>query len=502
MTRNQLAQILGADVPAAPDVPVRAVTEDSRRVTPGAVFFAAEGAHADGHAFAEQAVQAGAVAIVGTRSDLTEYAGVPYLRVANPRQALGELAHALADYPSRAMTVIGVTGTNGKTSTVWLTREILRACGHAVAGFGTLGYAIGDTVLPARHTTPFAEEMAATFARARDADISHVVMEVSSHALAQDRVAGIEFDVAAFTNLTQDHLDYHQNMEQYREAKLKLFETIEGPGRFTVVNGNDPSADAFVRGSRVPCYVFGHGGDCFASDIRVGPSRRDGHPDFPIHLGATRFVARSRWGDAEVVLRLLGRHNVDNALCAIAIGGGLGLPIDAIAAGIEGLASVPGRFELVDAGQDFHVIVDYAHTEDGLRNVLQAAREMCPRRLIVVFGCGGDRDKTKRPKMGAAAGELSDFAIVTSDNPRTEDPNQILRDIEAGMERAGQKRDKDYWVVHDRRQAIHRAIEMARPCDVVLIAGKGHEDYQILGTERIHFDDREVARETLVALRA
>jgi len=487
MTRNQLAQMLGSKVPNAADVEVIAVTEDSRRVMPGTAFFAARGAHADGHAFAQQAVQAGAVAIAGARPGLAEYAGVPYLPVANPRKALGEVAQALAGEPSRSMTVIGITGTNGKSSSVLLTRESLRACGHAAASFGTLGYAIGDTLLPAKHTTPFGEDLAAIFAQARDAHVTHAVMEVSSHALEQDRVAGIDFDVAAFTNLTQDHLDYHQDMDQYRRAKLKLFDQIDGPQRFTVVNKDDPSAEAFIRASRVPCYTFGDAGDCCARNIRVGTNM-------------TRFMAETPWGAAEVTLRLLGRHNVPNALCAIAIGGGLGLPVEQVAAGIEALAGVPGRFERVDTGQDFQVIVDYAHTEDGLRNVLRAAREISRRRVIVVFGCGGDRDKTKRPKMAAAAAELGNFAIITSDNPRTEDPDDILRDIEVGMERAGRKRDKDYWVVRDRADAIRRAVELARTGDLVLIAGKGHEDYQIVGTERIHFDDREAVRAVLASI--
>jgi UDP-N-acetylmuramoyl-L-alanyl-D-glutamate--2,6-diaminopimelate ligase len=278
-------------------------------------------------------------------------------------------------------------------------------------------------------------------------------------------------------------------MDSYRRAKLRLFETIEGAGRFTVVNRDDPSAAAFVQASKVPCYRFGLEGasgdaECVARDIRVDIDR-------------TRFTVSTPWGSAEVETALLGRHNVSNALCAIAICGGLGLPLDRIAAGIAALPCVPGRFEHVHAGQDFYVIVDYAHTDDGMHNVLRAARDVCRGRIITVFGCGGDRDKTKRPKMGAVVARQGDYAIITSDNPRSEDPNQIIAEIEPGLIGVGKKRDANYLVIPDREEAIRRAIGMARAGDLVLIAGKGHEDYQIIGAQRIHFDDREVARAVL-----
>jgi len=382
------------------------------------------------------------------------------------------------------MTVVGITGTNGKSSTAFLTQAVLRHAGHACANFGTLGYEIAGHCLPAAHTTPFAEELAHIFKKANDAGLSHVVMEVSSHALEQQRVAGIEFDVAAFTNLTQDHLDYHHDMDNYRQAKLQLFHELTGAGRFTVVNADDPSAQAFIAASKVPCHSFGRAGQCRALRIRTS-------------MGSTQFHLLTPWGEAEVALKLLGRHNTSNALCAAAICGGMGMPVDRIAEGLAALQSVPGRFEPVDAGQDFFVIVDYAHTADGLRNVLQAARELTKGRVITVFGCGGDRDKGKRPKMGAVAAKLSDFAILTSDNPRTEDPHRIILDVEVGLQRAGKRKKDDYLVIERRQDAIRQAISMARPADLVMIAGKGHEDYQILGTNRIHFDDREVARAAL-----
>jgi UDP-N-acetylmuramoyl-L-alanyl-D-glutamate--2,6-diaminopimelate ligase len=312
----------------------------------------------------------------------------------------------------------------------------------------------------------------------------HVVMEVSSHSLEQERVAGIRFAVGAFTNLTQDHLDYHKDMDSYRKAKLRLFERIEGDGCFTVVNQEDPSAEAFVKASRVPCHTYGAGGDCRADGVSMDGRR-------------TMFTARTPWGDATCSMRLLGRHNVSNALCAVTICGGLGIPLPQAAEGLASLQRVPGRFEHVDNDRGFQVVIDYAHTDDGLRNVLNAARGICTGKVIVVFGCGGDRDKGKRPKMGAVAAELADYAFVTSDNPRTEEPDRIILDIEVGLQHAGQHKYDDYQLITDRTEAIRAAIRMARPGDLVLIAGKGHEDYQILGTTRIHYDDREVAQQIL-----
>ncbi len=484
MKLNNLPKWLGSNAEGLPDTPVVAVTEDSRRVRPGAVFVAAPGVRTDGHAYAQQAVGAGAVAIIGARRGVTSLHGVPYLFATHPRQSLGVVAHALAGDPSRAMTVIGITGTNGKSSSILLTQRVLECCGHTTAAFGTLGYDIAGTIHPAAHTTPFGEELADMFRRAREAGLTHVVMEVSSHALDQERVAGIDFDVAAFTNLTQDHLDYHANMDAYRRAKLLLFERIQGPGSFTVVNHGDPSASYFIAASRAPCYTYGTEGDVRPRDIRMG-------------LDGTAFTIETPWGTQLIRTPLLGLHNVANILGVIAIGGGLGLPLESIAQGIESLAHIPGRFERVDAGQDFLVIVDYAHTDDGLHNVLKAARTVCEKRVICVFGCGGDRDKTKRPKMAAVAARQADFAIVTSDNPRTEDPLRIIDEVVGGMIASGKRRGTDYAVIPDRAEAIRRALELAKPGDLVMIAGKGHEDYQILGTEKIHFDDREVARSIL-----
>jgi len=486
MTLKEICDL--TDLPCPPDGErtVQSVTEDSRRARPGALFVAVAGEKADGHDFAQAAIDAGAVAIIGDRQGLTELAGVPYLYTAVPRRAAGIVAHRLAGDPAASMVVLGVTGTNGKTSTAHLTQAILTAAGHRTANFGTLGYDLGGTRRDAAHTTPFGEDLAACFADALAAGCTHAVMEVSSHALAQDRVAGIPFTGAGFTNLTQDHLDYHQDMDQYREAKLKLFRELAREDAFGVVNLDDPAGRTFRDACPVKTYTYGQRGDCRATRVKTG-------------FGGTDFMLHTPWGDGPARLGLLGHHNVANALCAVGLAGGIGVGFDDIRAGLAALGAVPGRFEAVDCGQPFYVIVDYAHTEDGLKNVLAAARSLCKGRVITVFGCGGDRDKTKRPKMGFAAASQSDFAVLTSDNPRTEDPHRILLDIEVGVQRTGKKKHDHYLVIENREEAIGEALVRARDGDLVLIAGKGHEDYQILGTEKIHFDDREVARKHLGA---
>lgn len=495
LTREKLCELLGIAPPAGPDFTVESVTEDSRRARPGALFVASPGVRADGHDFAAAAAAAGAVAVAGSRAGVAEMAGLPYLRVAEPRIAAGLAAHALKDNPTRKLRVVGVTGTNGKTSTACLVQSVLNHAGKPCANFGTIGYSIGGAVIDAPYTTPFAEDLADMFSRAVTAGHGHVVMEVSSIALEQERVAGVDFSAAGFTNLTRDHLDYHGDMDRYRDAKLKLFSRIAPSGgengdeapRFTVVNSEDPAADYFRRASRVPCHGYGAGGDCRAEKVRM---------DF----GGTAFRLATPWGSAETRIRLMGMHNVSNALCAAALCAGLGVPVETVAEGLAALPRVDGRFEPVDAGQKFHVIVDYAHTDDGLANVLRAARALCGGRIITVFGCGGDRDKGKRPKMGHVAASMSDFCILTSDNPRTEDPSRILLDIEVGVQRTEKRKGDDYLVIESRGEAIHRAVAMARPGDLVMIAGKGHETYQIIGAERHHFDDRETALEALKAV--
>ncbi|HRZ83392.1 MAG TPA: UDP-N-acetylmuramoyl-L-alanyl-D-glutamate--2,6-diaminopimelate ligase [Candidatus Hydrogenedentes bacterium] len=492
MNRSQLSEAAGIPFGEGPDFEATGVTEDSRRVRPGFVFAALPGVHADGHDYAARAVEAGAVAVLGGRGGLRELHGVPYLGAPAPRRATALLAQAFAGSPTRRQCVLGVTGTNGKTSTAHLVRAVLSRAGRPCANFGTIAYHIGGEALNAPHTTPFPEDLAAMFARALAAGDRHVVMEASSHALDQERVAGVSFTAAAFTNLTQDHLDYHGDMDRYRAAKGRLFSAVtpdpaaEWP-RFTVVNEEDPAAPYFRGLSAVPCHGYGAGGDVRAEGVRM-------------LFSGTAFRLVSPWGAADLSIRLAGMHNVSNALCAAALCLGLGLDVAEVAAGLESLDKVDGRFEAVNAGQPFHVIVDYAHTDDGLANVLRAARALCEKRVITVFGCGGDRDRGKRPKMGAVAAQMSDFCVLTSDNPRTEDPHRILLDVEVGLQRAGKAKGDDYLVIESREEAIHTAVSMARPGDLVMIAGKGHENYQIIGTERRHFDDRECALAALKAL--
>lgn len=491
MTQADLIALLGLTAPL-PEFQFDAVTEDSRRAARGTLFIAVQGGKIDGHAYAAAALEAGAVAVLGNRPNVNQMNGRPYVYFAEPRRATGLLAHALAGDPSRGQCVMGITGTNGKTSTACLVQKVLSLAAGPCANFGTVGYDLGDIRLDAPHTTPFGEDLARLFLEAEKHGCRHVVMEVSSHSLEQERVAGIDFNVAAFTNLTQDHLDYHQDMESYLKAKLRLFELVrdtldkdagEWP-RFGVVNIEDPYAPRFEAMLAGHCHTYGDNGDVRAEALRL-------------YVDGAAFRLISPWGDGEAHIRLVGRHNVLNALCAASITAGLGVPVDQVITGLDALSCVPGRFEPVSAGQPFQVIVDYAHTDDGLRNALTAARAVCSGKIILTFGCGGDRDKGKRPKMGAVAAELADFTIVTSDNPRTEEPYRILLDVELGLQHQGKRKSEDYLVIESRREAIARAISLARPGDLVLIAGKGHENYQILGTERHHFDDREEAMKAL-----
>ncbi|NLV46893.1 MAG: UDP-N-acetylmuramoyl-L-alanyl-D-glutamate--2,6-diaminopimelate ligase [Candidatus Hydrogenedentes bacterium] len=491
MTQDDLVLLLGLPAPPTP-FSFHTVTEDSRRAGKGTLFVAISGEKNDGHDFADAAAAAGASAMLGNRPNVREMSGIPYIYHDAPRRAAGLIAHALAGDPTHQQCVIGVTGTNGKTSTAFLTQKILDTAGRHCANFGTLGYDLGKTQQAAAHTTPFGEDLARLFAEARQEGCNHVVMEASSHALEQDRVAGIHFNVAAFTNLTQDHLDYHKDMDAYLKAKIKLFNKVDETLRradspwpcFGVINAEDPCAPKFEDALPGRCHSYGSAGSVRAEGLEL------------LTDGAV-FRLVSPWGAGQAHTQLVGRHNVLNALCAVAITAGLGVPVDTVLAGLEGLASVPGRFEPVIAGQPFQVIVDYAHTDDGLRNALTAARAVCSGRIIVTFGCGGDRDKGKRPKMGAVAAELADYVVLTSDNPRTEDPCRILLDVEVGLQRKGKRKGDTYTVIESRREAIRHALSAARPGDLVLIAGKGHENYQIIGTERRHFDDREEALNAL-----
>jgi murE/murF fusion protein len=480
MTLQQLIDgLVGARLIGDAGVAVGAVHDDSRAVTPGDVFVAVRGLRSDGHAFVATAIERGAAAIVVER-ELD--AKVPQVIVPSTRAALGALvARALGD-PAAAMTLIGITGTNGKTTTTYLVESILVAAGAKPGVIGTVSYRWGGHSHDAPYTTPTPQVLHDTFAQMKAAGCTHVVMEVSSAALAMDRLAGVTFAVAAFSNLTQDHLDVHGSMATYCDAKRRLFADHLGAGA-AVVNIDDPEAETMASATRGR--VLRVSADGKPSDIRVTTHESTVR-------GIRASLATPRGALAIEAKPLIGHYNVANLALAVGIAEALGLDHDAIARGIATLPGVPGRVERVANAADLDIFVDYAHTPDALRNVLAALRPLTKRRLICVFGCGGDRDPGKRPKMGAAVAELADLAVVTSDNPRTEQPRAILDQILPAVPRP-------FFVDVDRATAIRAAIAEATPGDVVVIAGKGHEDYQILGTTKIHFDDREQAAAAVAA---
>ena len=471
---------------------VHAITDDSRVVTKGSLFVAVKGERVDGHGFVEQAIKAGAVGVVAQAS--VAAGPLPVVLVADSRKALGLLGSRFHGNPSVRLKLIGVTGTNGKTTTTYLCKALLEGTGRRVGLIGTVGYQIGHDIVPATHTTPGALDLQELLAKMIEGGLTAAVMEVSSHALALDRTSGCEYDMAVFTNLTQDHLDFHHTMDEYFQAKLRLFLGLAGghkAGKRAIVNVDDPRGAAVRAVCSVPVWgyaVKGHA-DLKAEQVRLS-------------LTGTTFLAATPAGSFTIESRLVGEHNIYNLLGAIGVALHDGATPDQIREAAARLTHVPGRFERISSGQDFTVVVDYAHTEDALLRLLTAAQSLKTGRIITVFGCGGDRDRGKRPKMGRAAVEYSDVVILTSDNPRTEDPMAILREVEIGvLDALTRRRHVQYHLVPDRREAIAAAVRAAHRGDMVLIAGKGHEDYQIIGTQKFHFDDREVAREAIQQLR-
>ncbi|HTP03825.1 MAG TPA: UDP-N-acetylmuramoyl-L-alanyl-D-glutamate--2,6-diaminopimelate ligase [Nitrospirota bacterium] len=475
------------------------IAHDSRKVSPGSLFVAVRGFHSDGHQFIPQAVQAGAVAIVAEKGhNEAAFRMTPTIVVDDSRRALALLAAAFYGHPSQHLILVGITGTNGKTTTTYLIKSIIEAAGRKAGLIGTIDYRVGDKVYTAPNTTPESLDLQRLLAEMVGFGVEYCVMEVSSHALALGRTVGCEFAVAGFTNLTQDHLDFHESMESYFRVKQLLFTGLS-PNSFAVINSDDVHSTEIIGATR-------------AKVLRTGLSERaDIRPSGSIGHGirGLSFSVATPSGTISVESSLVGRHNIYNILSAIGIGTALGFAGDDIARGINAMRAVPGRMEKVDEGQPFSVVADYAHTEDALVRLLETVREITTGKVITVFGCGGDRDRSKRPKMGAAAVNGSDIVIVTSDNPRTEDPVSIISEIEKGMEASGVRLTvcefvsttaagkTPYCVMPDRHAAIAAAINMAGKGDVVVLAGKGHEDYQIIGDRKIHFDDREVAREEL-----
>ena len=460
---------------------VKGIEYDSRRVTEGYLFFAFEGQHADGRRFAADAMRRGALTVVSQSPRPAEFSGA-WIEVEHGRHALAIAARNFYGKPDERIAVTGITGTNGKTTTGYLVDSVLRAANKTTALVGTIEYHLGSQVLPAVNTTPESLDLLRILVQLESMGGTHATMEVSSHALALGRVYGLHFHTAIFTNLTRDHLDFHSTMEHYFQAKRLLFEGSGAPPpRFAVLNRDDAYASRIpVAGTEVFWYGLGEGATVRATGIS---STIEGLR-FDVQYGRTRLPLQSS---------LMGRINVYNILAACSAGFSFGLSPDTIAKGIIDCHAVPGRFERVDEGQPFTIVVDYAHTDDALRNTIAVARELKPKRVITLFGCGGDRDRSKRPLMGQAAAGHSDFVVLTSDNPRSEDPLDIINDALVGLRRY----DTPHLIEPDRATAIQRVLQQAQPGDIVILAGKGHETYQVLKEGTIPFDDRQVARQLL-----
>ena len=479
------------------EIEILGLCYDSRQMRSGGLFFALRGSAVDGHRFVDAAVRGGAAAMV-VEDETVVPAGIPYAQVADARLAMSLMAAAFYCNPADGVPLVGITGTNGKTTTSYMIEAILEEAGIPAAVFGTVSYRFRERAVPAPTTTPESADLQKTLREMVDLGARGVVMEVSSHALDQHRVDGCRFDAGVFTNLTRDHLDYHLDMESYLASKTRLFSELlvaDGvkPRRRAAINCDDPYGRLIAGNAVCPVITFGLG------DAALVTAR-----DLQFSVAGISGLLVTPKGEVPFHSRMPGRFNLYNLLAAAAAGIALDLPLDAISRGIESHRKVPGRLERVDNDCGVALLVDYAHTGDALENVLGTLRELATDRIITVFGCGGDRDRGKRPVMGEVAGRLSDLAIVTSDNPRTEQPAAIIAEIRNGivplglrefdiMELAGGFTDRGFVLVESRREAIRLAVRLARPGDIVLLAGKGHEDYQIIGTEKLHFDDREEA---------
>jgi UDP-N-acetylmuramoyl-L-alanyl-D-glutamate--2,6-diaminopimelate ligase len=488
-TRNVKLRALLTGVEAsvsgpAGELEIRQVACDSRKVEAPALFFALHGAKADGNAFIRDAIARGAVAIASEEAaPASTPTGVTWIHVGDARKALAITAANFFGHPAKALQLVGVTGTNGKTTTTSLIDAMVKASGAKTGLFGTIAYHTPLREYPAPNTTPESVDLQGLLAEIRDAGGRYAILEASSHSLAMDRLWGCHFGAAVFTNLTREHMDYHKNFEDYFAAKRRLFEgTGAGVPEVAVLNTDDEYGKR-LAGLAKRSVTYGLNS---AADLTT--------KKFQLTFSGLSFTAQTPGGKVQVSSALVGRINVYNILAAIGAAQALGLSNEVIEAGIRNLASVSGRFERIDLGQPFFVVVDYAHTDDALENLIRTARELNPKgRIILLFGCGGWKDRTKRPVMGEAAGRLSDLTILSNDNPKTEDPLKIISDIIVGLQKANGK----YLIEPDREKAIALAMDQGRPGDIVLLAGKGHENYQILADRTLEFDDREVARRIL-----
>jgi len=484
MRLEQLIKVLDYCKPPSGiyDFQVKGIDCNSNNILEGFVFVAIKGNNEDGHKFINEAICRGAKAVIfqSPLQKLNHSAGrVNFIRVKDTRGALAKLASQFYGNPSKQIKTVGITGTNGKTTVSYLIEAILKEAGKNPAVIGTVNYRFKNKIIPSKNTTPGALELQSIFSQIRKEGLDYAIMEVSSHALSQDRTEGISFHSAIFTNLTQDHLDYHKTLQNYFKAKSKLFKNIRLRA-FAVINNDDAYGRKLKRltGARVVTYGIENKSDISAQDIKLDISH-------------TEFLLVSPREKVKFRTKLIGRHNIYNILAATSWALGNGLDFSTIKPAIENLHHVPGRLEEINTKRGFVVFVDYAHTEDALMKVIKSLRQITAGRIIVMFGCGGERDKTKRPKMGRVASELADYAIITSDNPRSEDPQDIIDDIISGIKR------NNFFVVPERKEAIRKSLSLAKSGDIVLLAGKGHENYQIFRDKTIHFDDREVARECL-----
>ncbi len=489
------------------EIKIRGIAYHSAQVKPGFLFVAIEGTRVSGNDYIDEAINRGAVAVATSEPWRVRKNWVTIIQTQFPRRFLAQVANRFYDFPARKLQLIGVTGTNGKTTTCYLTRSVCRQMGNEPGFIGTIEYWDGVERKVAGNTTPESLDMVQMLSRMVENGVQICVSEVSSHALEMDRVFDLDFKVAVFTNLTQDHLDFHRTMENYRRAKMKLFQSLT-PGCFAVVNFDDRTGIGIPHLTRARVIGFGT------------------KPEPDLVLKNEQNVIEYIWGEIRHVsgagvagvvhvndlhsrklqaipirLKLPGRHNMLNALAVFSIARALGWELEPVIAGIERLDTVPGRLERIEHSGNFHVYVDYAHTPDALRRVLETVREWTSNRVIVVFGCGGDRDRGKRPLMGKVATQMADIVIITSDNPRSEEPAKIIEEILTGVAPVLHQDSSRCRVEINRKEAIRQALTLAQAGDTVVIAGKGHEDYQIVGNERFHFDDREVVREILGSLR-
>lgn len=478
-----LSELEQKEIRGSVDVEITGIATDSRKVQKGDLFIAIAGTREDGSRYVDDAVRREASAVAG-EAGIREIPGVSTIIVPDSRLAAAYLAEAFHGHPSSQIELVGITGTNGKSSTLYLIRSVLDEAGISSSGVGTICYSIGGKTEAALNTTPGPVELSSALRKAVDAGHTHFVMEVSSHALHQYRVEALQFTVAVYTNLSLDHLDYHSTMDEYFNAKRHLFELLSrNPNaRCAVICADDARGEDIAATARVDKLTFGihHPADISASNIEISSSY-------------TAFDIATPSGEVPLTLKLLGRHSVYNAMAAAGACIALGIDLPTIQKGLERLDIVPGRFERVSEGQPFEVIVDYAHTPEAIKLLLDSARSVCKGKLIVVFGAGGDRDRSKRPEMGKLVAGVADFSVITSDNPRSEDPYRIALDIEIGFQKTGKERGQHYLVIIDRREAIEEALATAEAGDMVIIAGKGHETYQVFKDKTVEFDDRAIA---------